>query len=113
MQMYLEPVLISTLTVGKRGCGGGFDWSNSTDQSIFINPTPALTGGQQTWAVCRPSVNRSKGHLDIYGVHGHIQTGIWCKDDIVTTDYSYFQPYASTKVTHFTPAPGWNPPGYS
>lgn len=93
--------------------GGGYDWSKSTDQSIFINPTPALGQSQQTWAVCRPSVNRSKGHLDIYGVHGYTQTGVWYKDDIVTTDYNYFQPYASITVTPFTPAPGWNPPGYS
>ena len=93
--------------------GGGYDWSKSTDASISINPTPALKAGEQTWAVCRPSVNRSKGHQDIYGIHGYIQTGIWLKDDIVTTDYSYYQPYAPSNVTPFTPAPGWNPPGYN
>ncbi len=93
--------------------GGGFDWSKSTSFGENINPTPAVGQSQQTWAIWRLSVNRSKGHLDIYGVHGYTQTGIWYKDDIVTTDYSYYQPYQPTNVTPFVPLPGWNPPGYN
>lgn len=92
--------------------GVGYDWSKSTDWSITINPTPAVGIGLQTWAVCRPSVNRSKGHLDIYGTHGYTGTGLWYRDDIVTTDYNYYQPYAPTNVAPFVPDPGWNPPGY-
>ncbi len=92
--------------------GGGYDWSKTSDSGISINPTPAIPAGRQTWAVMRPSVNRHKGHLDIYGIHGYTGTGVWRKDDIVTTDYSYYQPYQPTSVTPFDPAPGWNPPSY-
>jgi hypothetical protein len=92
--------------------GGGYDSLKSTDASIEINPTPAVGEGFQTWAVMRPSVQRHKGHLDIYGTHGYESTGVWCKDNIITTDYSYFQPYVTTGVTPFNPSAGWNPPGY-
>jgi hypothetical protein len=92
--------------------GGGYDWSKSTDWAVSINPTPAVGLNQQTWAVWRLSVNRSKGHLDVYGTHGYMRTGLWYKDDIVTRDYNYYQPYATTNVTPYIPAPGWNPPGY-
>ena len=93
--------------------GGGYDWSKSSDASININPTPALPAQEQTWAVMRLSVKRHKGHQDIYGTQGFTGTGVWYKDDIVTTDYSYYQPYQPTNVTPFNPAPGWNPPGYN
>ena len=92
--------------------GGGGDWSKSTDYNTFINPTPALKQYEQTWAICRLTVNRSKGHVDVYGPHGYTGTAPWYADDIVTTDYQYFRPYAPNTVAPYVPGPGWTLPGY-
>ncbi len=92
--------------------GIGADSSKSTDYSTSVNPTPAVGQYKQTWAIWRLSVNRSKGHVDIYSTHGYTGTAPWYTDNIVTTDYTYFRPYAPTGVTPYVPGPGWNPPGY-
>lgn len=93
--------------------GGNYDWSQARSDSLTIGVPHDLNPGQMTWGVWREDVQRHKGHLDHYGVHGYIGTGIWYRDDTVSIDHQFYFPYQSAGTTSpHDPESGWNPPGY-
>ncbi len=78
-------------------------------QTKHLIATPPVPLGYMTWPVYRPLVNRTKGHLDHYGLHGYIKGNyVWREDEQVGYEirlYDY-QP-VGTAVT--APPPNWNP----
>ena len=93
--------------------GGGYD---KDIVNTFAGSSPgipvALVRGKKTWAVYRQDIKRHKGHLDIYGVHGYVSTGVWCRDENVGIEHGVYYPYAdaATENAH-DPDPNWLP-GY-
>lgn len=76
-------------------------------------PKPALQQGEKTWVVYRQIIARHKGHLDHYGVHGYISTGIWRHDVAQGIDLDFYFPRVSASTLSTDPPAGWNPPGYN
>ena len=61
----------------------------------------------------QPEMKRDKGHLEIYGTEGYTGHGPWRRDQSVGTDYSFYQPYATSSTLASDPPADWNPPGYN
>ena len=88
---------------------------NPTDKfttTQTLTPLPPLAIGQETWAVSREIVSRTKGHLDHYQTHGYSGSGAWRHDVMLGIDVNCYTPYPSTSTLPSNPPLGWNPPGY-
>ena len=88
---------------------------NPSDKFTWTNPLPAnppLGYGQETWAVYREIVARTKGHLDHYRSNGYSGPGVWRHDVMKGIDMNLYTPYQSTSTLAFDPDPAWNPPGH-
>lgn len=93
--------------------GGGYDQDilNKFSGSNIAVPV-ALLPGQKTWAVYRQDIKRHKGHLDTYGTHGYLSTGVWYRDENVGIEHGIYYPYANATTDNaHDPDPNWLP-GY-
>ena len=101
------------LDLGKDPVVANFGFSYQVEDELtatkHLTATPPVPIGKMTWPVYRPLVNRTKGHLDQYGVHGYISSNnAWRKDEKVGWEIRLYdcQP-VGTAVT--APPPNWNP----
>ena len=89
----------------------GFSYQPEDEVTVtkHLVPTPPVPKLYQTWPVYRPQVNRTKGHLDHYGIHGYISGHyVWRKDEKVGWQIRlYDYQLATAAVT--APPPNWNP----
>jgi len=88
----------------------GFTATTQTDvsQSKLLN-TSGIAAGYVSWAVYRPVVNRTKGRLDHYAIHGYTGSmGVWAQDEQAGWDIVLFAPQPQGTAMTDPPAT-WQP----
>ena len=89
--------------------GGGYDQTKDLSSGVSVALPAYLPDHYKTWAVYREDIQRHKGHTDIYGRNGYMETGVWRKDVNIGEEHAVYTPYVSVNTNAFDPSEYWMP----